>query len=161
MPLPTGSLLPGRNTAPLSDDQIRQITNTFLGMDEECQVRYDPAGRTVFRVAGENGEAVKEVVFGPDIYPGQNVVDANSNLSFKAAVAHEITHFRRHLDMREIDEEHLVHIDEALTSLEAARRFPRQLSPQDIEQLIGDAIQRLILYVSEVRRRGAAVDNIG
>lgn len=152
MPKPDGSLLAGRNAAPLTDDKIKQVLNTFLGMDEECPVRHDPArNRTVFRSGMANGEAFAEVVFGPDIYPGQDVVDANANLSFKAAVAHEITHFRRHVDMREINEAELAQIDEALTSLEAARRFPRQLSSQDIEQLIGDAIQRLQLYVAEVR----------
>ncbi|CAN5274880.1 hypothetical protein BH10PSE9_BH10PSE9_00870 [soil metagenome] len=151
MPDPNGSLLAGRNLAPLTQEQILRVTNTFLGMDEECPVRHEAAVRTVFRSGHVGGVSIAEIVFGPDIFPGQNIVDANSTLSVKGAVAHEISHYHRHIDMREINEPDLMHIDEALTSLEAARRFPKQLSPQDIEQLIGDAIHRLKLYVDEFR----------
>ncbi|MBL8599941.1 MAG: hypothetical protein JNL14_19565 [Devosia sp.] len=151
MPDGNGSLLAGRNVTPLTEDQIVRVTNTFLGMDEDCPVRHEATARTVFRSGVDAGVPFAEVVFGPDIFPGQNIVDANSSLSVKGAVAHEIVHYHRHIDMREINELELKHIDEALTSLEAARRFPKQLSPQDIEQLIGDAIHRLKLFVDEFR----------
>lgn len=153
MPNPNGSLLDGRNVAPLSDQQKRSVAATFYELDAECPVRFGD-NRTVFRIANDGDEQVAEVIFGADIFPGANIIDANSTLGMKAAAAHEICHWRRHVDMREIDEVELMHIDEALTSLEAARRFPKHLSVQDVEQLIGDAMQRLKLFVDEHRAKG-------
>jgi hypothetical protein len=70
------SLLAGRNQAPLSSEDTRRATNTFLGLDQYVNVRYEEAARTVFRVErGESGEEYGEIVFGPDIYPGRSVVD--------------------------------------------------------------------------------------
>jgi hypothetical protein len=142
------SLLAGRNSRPLSADDVRRVYNTFLGLDPSLPVRYVAGARTVFRVpaTGEEGGDC-EVTFGEDIYPGTSVVDPNSALSMEAAVAHEITHYCRWKDKTEIPSQDLEEIDEALTSLDAILRFPRQLNEHATRQLVADAIQRLQLYI--------------
>jgi len=127
------------------------VFNTFLGLDSTLAVRYAAGSRTVFRVpaAGPDGGDC-EVTFGEDIYPGKSVLDPNSSLSMLAAVAHEVTHYCRWRDKTELPLSDLEEIDEALTSLEAILRFPRDLNEHDTRQLVADAIQRLQLYV---RRR--------
>lgn len=144
------SLLAGRNQAPLSADEIRRATNTFLGLDRNVNARYENGVRTAFWVReGELGEEYGEIVFGPDIYPGRSVVDPNSALSLDAAAAHELTHYHRWKD-KTLLQDSTEHLDEALTSLQAIMRYDRQLSEQDVRQLISDAIQRLQLYVREL-----------
>lgn len=147
------SLLAGRNTQPLSDDDVRRVFNTFLGLEPHLLVRYAPGARTVFRVpaAGDDGGDC-EVTFGEDIYPGNAVLDPNASLSMQAAVAHEVTHYFRWRDKTEINAPELEAIDEALTSLEAILRFPRDLNDHDTRKLVADAIQRLQLYA---RGKGA------
>jgi hypothetical protein len=149
MPDDNGSLLPGRNLNPLTDGQIRSVMNTFLGLDRNSAPIYRPEGRTVFRVSVIENEEVSEILFGADIYPGPNVADPNASLGLKAAVAHELCHFYRHADMTEINDPALMHIDEALTSLDAVSRFSRDLSDHDIRQLVADAMHRLQLYARE------------
>lgn len=142
------SLLAGRNAQPLSDDDVRRVYNTFLGLDPTLPVRYEAGSRTVFRVPGRGPEPTEcEVTFGEDIYPGNAVLDPNASLSMQAAVAHEVTHFNRWRDKTEIDDARLEPIDEALTSLDAILSFPRQLNDRDVRQLVADAIQRLQIYV--------------
>lgn len=150
------SLLAGRNSQPLTDDDVRRVFNTFLGLDPALPVRYSPGSRTVFRVpAGgpEGGDC--EVTFGEDIYPGKSVLDPNASLSMLAAVAHEATHFCRWRDKTELLSADFEELDEALTSLEAILRFPRQLNEHDTRQLVADAIQRLQLYVHRVDRNAS------
>ena len=89
---------------------------------------------------------------GPDIYPGASVLDPNSALSMKAAVAHEISHFHRWKDRTELDRGVHRDLDEGLTSLDAALRFAGQLSPHEIQQLIRDAMQRLQLHGVALQR---------
>lgn len=123
--------------------------NTFLGLDRHSAPIYRADGRTVFRVRLEGGEEVCEILFGADIYPGPNIIDPNSSLGLKAAVAHELCHYYRHADMTEINDPALMHIDEALTSLDAVTRFSRDLNDHDIRQLVADAMHRLQLYARE------------
>lgn len=147
MPANRESLLAGRHAAPLNSEEVRRVINTFLGLDGTAPVRYENGARTRFRVVEEEGaEPLIEIVFGADIYPGIGVVDPNSSLSMQAAAAHELCHFYRWRDKTEIQEEDLVHIDEAMTSLEAILRFPK-LGEHDCRQLVSDAIQRLQLFV--------------
>lgn len=156
--MPKGnSLVFGRNNAPLSDRQQAAVVNTFYGFERSAVVRYDAAGRTVFRTFEEGDELKYEIVFGPDIYPGIGVGDPNSILSMKSAVVHEISHQIRHIDGTEIDELELWHLDEALTSLGAALRFRAGLTEFEIMQLISDAYQRIELHVSEFRQNAAEV----
>ncbi|KRQ15385.1 hypothetical protein AOQ71_10335 [Bradyrhizobium manausense] len=66
----------------------------------------------------------------------------------QAAAAHELCHYYRWRDKTEVEDGVLVHVDEALTSLEAVLRFPK-LGEHDIRQLVSDAIQRLQIFVQE------------
>jgi hypothetical protein len=140
------SLLAGRSNAELSDDQVRKVTNTFLGLDRTVPFQYDATGRTRFVVEEEDDEEVGRVYFGRDIYPGRGVLDPNSVLPMKAAVAHEISHFHRWQDRLELPLGVHRHLDEGLTSLDAALRFSDQLTAHEIQQLIRDAVQRLQLH---------------
>ncbi len=147
------SLLAGRNQTPLSADDQRRVSNTFLGMEENLNVVHDPQAHTAFVVkrddkVGEYGE----IVFGPDIYPGGSPIDPNSALSMDAAVAHELQHYHRWRNKAQLPAVELFHIDEALTSLEAIFRYETKLTEHDIRQLIADAIQRVNLYLSELPR---------
>lgn len=146
-------LLTGRNQEPLSESRIKSASATFLGLDNQINTRYEPDLPTVFHVVEEEPEPYGEIRFGPDIYPGPNVADPNSALGLSGACAHELSHYHRWHDMVAIDEPELQHIDEALTSLQAAMRYERILNPHDIHQLIDDAIRRLQLYVQQLRHQ--------
>ena len=151
MPHDRSSLLAGRNSTPLTQEEIRRATNVFLGFDDKVNARHDPSSKTAFRVSvGSSGDKYGEVVFGPDIYPGPSIVDPNSALSLQAAVAHELTHYYRWRDKIAIFEERLDYIDEALTSLQAILRYDHQLDRTDVRVLVSDAMQRLHLYVKEL-----------
>jgi hypothetical protein len=144
------SLLGGRNQAPLSLVDIRRATQTFIGLDQMVNVRYEEMVATAFHIAvDENGQEYGEIVFGPDLYSGSSVVDPNSALGLQAVAAHELTHYYRWKDKTQLIEPSVAFIDEALTSLQAIMRYDRQLSEPDVRQLVSDAIQRLQLYVQE------------
>jgi hypothetical protein len=148
MPQNKKSLLAGRQQAPLSPDEIRRASNTFLGFERSVNARYEQTARTAFWVREEeSGEQFGEIVFGPDIYPGHSVVDPNSALSLDAAVAHELTHYHRWKDKTALPKDSMEHLDEALTSLQAVMRYDRHLGEHDVRQLICDAIQRLQMYI--------------
>jgi len=140
-------LLTGRNNAPLTDEQVKRASNTFLGMDNGVNARYEPGQPSVFHVVNDGGEQYGEIVFGPDILPGPGVADPNAALSLDAAVAHELCHYYRWRDALALDPPALELLDEALTSLQAVLRYQAKLRDHDIRQLIGDAIQRIMLYV--------------
>jgi hypothetical protein len=157
MPNQKSSLLAGRNKKPLTAEEIRRASTVFLGLDGKVNARHDPDSRTVFRVSvDESGVEFGEIVFGSDIYPGSSVVDPNSALSLDAAAAHELTHYHRWRDLTAISEEHLMHLDEALTSLQAIFRYEHQLNQTDLRLLVADAIQRIQLYVKELNAPAAA-----
>jgi hypothetical protein len=150
MPSKGSSLLAGRNKAPLTPEQIKRATNTFLGFDNSVNTRYDPNASTAFRVTtDENGTQFGEIVFGPDIYPGASVVDPNAALSLQAASAHELTHYHRWADLLAINDVHLEHLDEASTSLQAISRYHGKLNDIDIRQLAADAMMRMQLFIKE------------
>ena len=146
-----GSLLAGRNQTPLSPEEVRRATNTFLGLDNTVSARYEGCAKTAFRVCqDESGQEYGEIVFGPDIYPGSSVVDPNSALSLDAAAAHELTHYYRWKDKIALPHGSMGYVDEALTSLQAIMRYDRHLSETDVRQLISDAVQRVQLYVQKL-----------
>src|ERR1700723_798458 len=158
MPRETSSLLAGRNKAPLNSGEIRRASNVFLGLDATVSARYDANSETAFRlVTGEPGGEYGEIVFGPDIYPGSSVVDPNSALSLDAAAAHELTHYHRWRDKAEIKDDRLMHVDEALTSLQAISRYEHRLNKTDRRLLVADAILRLNLYLQEIASAGGTV----
>jgi hypothetical protein len=147
----TASLISGRNRAPLEEKDVKRAINTFMGLDAEAAVRFEPGARTVFRVARDQqtGEEYGEIVFGPDNYPGTNIVDPNSSLDLEAAAAHELTHLYRWRNMQELGDGTLEHLDEALTSLQAIATFTT-LRPLEVRQLAADALQRLRLYLNQL-----------
>ncbi|WP_367873318.1 hypothetical protein [Luteolibacter sp. Populi] len=144
------SLLAGRNSAPLTQEQIHRASQTFLSLERRINARHEAGRRTVFRVAiDDEGHQYGEVVFGSDIYPGQDILNPNSSMSLLAAAAHELTHYHRWHDLTALSDDDLEHIDEALTSLEAISRYRTSLSENDILLLVGDAIERLKLFVRQ------------
>jgi hypothetical protein len=108
-------------------------------------VRFDPAVKTSLIVKIQE-EEVAEIVFGVDLYPGSGIADPNSLLGVEGAAAHELTHWHRWKDRTELSDPDFYEIDEALTSLGAALRYPK-LSEQSIRELIADAILRLQMFV--------------
>lgn len=143
------SLLDGRQVAPLTEAEIRRASSTFMGLDNQVNVRYEARSTTRF-VTGmdESGEEFGEIIFSCDLYPGTNIANPNSALTMKAAAAHELAHFYRWTDKSELPHGTLTHIDEAMTSLEAAIRYARDLNTTDMQGLISDALQRLRLFVA-------------
>lgn len=149
MPRTEASLLDGRNNRPLDERTIRNIASTFLGLDERVNAIFDPAGRTRFRVREEDGEEIAEIIYGPDILPGPNIINPNATLGYREAAMHELCHAYRHAELSEIDDLRLEHIDEALTSLFAVGRFAEQLSPAEVRNLVADAMHRLSLFARD------------
>lgn len=147
------SLLPGRSAVPLEEHRVDSVVATFRGLqvdvppEDQCDSRHDPSSRTHFKPeTGEDGVVYGMVRFGPDIYPGTGALDPNSELSMKAAAAHELSHYHRWRDTTELP---VGHLDEALTSLDAALRYNRQLSAYEVQQLIRDAMKRVSLHQQE------------
>jgi hypothetical protein len=157
------SLLDGRNLTPLTDREQRRAANVFLGLDSGISARYEERARTRFVTGIDDvGEEFGEIVFSADIYPGGNLVNPNASLSLDGAAAHELSHYYRWVNKSELPHGQLTHIDEAMTSLEAALRFSGKLSPNDIQGLISDALHRLRLYVEELNPEPIpAVNNLG
>lgn len=153
------SLLAGRNAAPLTEREVRRAASTFLGMDKNVPFRYDEHARTAFLVTiDEHGDEYGEIVYGPDIYPGQSIVGANSALDLDCAVAHELTHYHRWRNKTELPDGVWVHLDEAMTSMEAVLRYGDQLDNTQKKQLIEDAQLRLRLHLEGL---GELQENMG
>lgn len=157
--MPHDSLLTGRNAAPLTEREIFRATNTFFSLDRDAPVRYEPGARTRFRVEQTADGELAEIVFGPDLYPGQNIIDPNSSLDITAAAAHELVHYYRWENKTELDGESLIEIDEALTSLGAIVHFQEHLGGQQIRQLVSDAIQRLQRFVNSQNAQPSVAAN--
>jgi hypothetical protein len=88
-------LIAGRNQEPLSESRIKSASQTFLGLDNQVNARYEPNLPTVFHVVQEGGDQYGEIRFGADIYPGPNVADPNAALGLSGACAHELTPIRK------------------------------------------------------------------
>jgi hypothetical protein len=158
------SLLDGRNNRPLDERDQRQIASTFLGLDERVNAIYEAGGRTRFRVRVEDGEDIPEILFGPDIIPGTNIVNPNSTLGVREAAMHELCHVYRYQERQELNDPRLEHIDEALTSLLAVGRFAEKLTPAEIRNLVADAMHRLGLFANQFEQiiaAGAEAENTG
>jgi hypothetical protein len=143
------SLLAGRNNRALTEHEIRQATATLVGLEPSVAYDYRADLNTCFQVGSDAGEEYGEIIIGPDVYPGRSVVDPNSMLGVKAAIAHELTHYHRWADRIELPRGVKHHLDEALTSLEAIGRYSKHLSELEVRQLVSDAIQRIYLYLRD------------
>lgn len=147
------SLLDGRNNTPLDDREKKRAANVFLGLDARVNARHEEGTRTRFVTGVDDaGEEYGEIVFSADIYPGTNLANPNASLSLDGAAAHELAHYYRWVNKSELPHGELVHIDEAMTSLEAALRFAGKLSDGDVQGLISDALHRLRLHVAQLSR---------
>jgi hypothetical protein len=144
------SLLPGRNTAPLDRREIQRAASMFIGLDTKVNARYEARSSTRFIASvDEDGQELGEIVFSEDIYPGNNIANPNAALSLKGAAAHELAHYYRWQDKTELPHGEMRHVDEAMTSLEAALRYLHDLDKSDIQGLISDSLQRLRLHLAE------------
>jgi hypothetical protein len=154
---PKASLPGGRSTAPLTEDKQKSVARTIVGLDPEVPYKHLESGYTHLAMElDEDQLEVGVVYFAADIYPGQGAADPNSVLSMKAAVAHELSHFHRWRDQRELPLGVYRDLDEAMTSLDAALRYARHLSTHEIEQLISDALQRLTSHFHQLPSGGQA-----
>jgi len=146
------SLLDGRNVVPLEQREINRAVQLFIALDEGVNARFESDSWTRFQVAADEhtGQEYGEVVFSADLYPGQNIANPNAILSPRAAAAHELAHYYRWESKTELPHGELVHIDEAMTSLEAALRYAGKLSTVDVSGLISDALERLRRFVVDI-----------
>lgn len=121
----------------------------FRALGYQGPIEFDGGhgGRTRFVVRDTEDGEVGLIVVGPDVFPGFDVANANAVMDPLAAVAHEITHYERWRSGRELPMGHLEDIDEAMTSLQAACAFHRDLNSLHIEQLVSDALERLARFV--------------
>lgn len=86
------------------------------------------------------------VILGADAYPGSGV-SANSRMSMRACLAHELAHVERfEIGYSRPFDPPDSFIDEAETSLRAA--FKPVLSPREREDLVEDARDRLIDWLA-------------
>lgn len=153
------SLLDGRNLSPLNEREQRRAANIFLGFDGNVNARYEEGSRTRFLVeVDDNGDEFGEIIFSNDIYPGPNLINPNASLSLEGAAAHELAHYYRWSNKSELPIGQLTHIDEAMTSLEAALRFSQKLSANDIQGLISDALHRLRMHVDALPEQQPGVE---
>jgi hypothetical protein len=141
----------GRNAVPLSEKDIQRVTTTAFGYERAVTFRYEAGAATAFHVQTDptTNEEYGEVIFGPDVYPGTNIVNANSMVGMEGAIAHELQHYHRWREHSALQQGALDHLDEALTSLQAIGRY-RKLSEDDVQRLVADAIQRIGLYVETI-----------
>ncbi len=106
-----------RSREPLTDRHVEEIERFWdmLGGDpQRTEADRAEGSRTAF------SPATGKVRFGSDVYPGRGG-SPNERLSMQAAVAHELRHLQRHDEGLTLVQPGLEHIDEAVTSLEAAR----------------------------------------
>jgi hypothetical protein len=148
------SLPPGRRQAALTEEEMRRAEEIFRALYYEIQIEFEPGNgshtRFVVKTDATNGEKTGLIIIGPDLYPGADVANPNAVLDAVAAAAHEITHYIRWREGRALPRGHL---DEAMTSLQAVCSFRSALSPNQIEQLVTDALHRLLQLSNEINER--------
>lgn len=141
-----------RNIVGLTDDQIEQckLTYQFLTVG-----RFKKNGKPLTialdtKNAADHGsktrflEGKKIVELGADVFPGSGI-DANSRLSYRACLAHEIAHIERFLlgYTRPFDGPDS-NLDEAETSIHAS--FETVLGRQERFDLVEDAELRIQIW---------------
>lgn len=151
------SLLPGRGAKALEKYDEERITNIIRAFRYDGPVEFDEGNstRTRFAVCEDGkGDKFGKIVIGSDIQQGTDVANPNAMLDEMAAIAHELTHYQRWKDKRDLPIGDLNDIDEAMTSLQAVCAFKTLLSDMQIEQLVSDALQRLVQYAKKRRETG-------
>lgn len=152
------SLPPGRNQSSLDEAQKAQVEQAFrgLGYQGKLEFREGPGTKSGF-VPNNAGEPC--IVIGADIFPGK-AMNPNAMMDMLSAAAHEISHHSRWTNSWEHRE--FEHLDEAVTSLQAACWSKQFLSPSQIESLVSDAIERLGLLneqIIELKKNAELKDN--
>jgi hypothetical protein len=143
----------GRNQRGLEPEQIERCRGAwdFLCGQQPVELDIADAARAGSRTRFSESRAV--VVLGADALPGVGA-DACSRLSVLACLAHELAHLERwRAGYRRPAELPDVLLDEAETSLRAA--FTPSLSRRDREDLVEEARDRLIPWLSWMSREGA------
>jgi hypothetical protein len=143
------SLLSGRRITSLTPEEIKSMERNFRGLGYDGPLEFDESAssKTKFVVArDENDDEFGKIIVGADIFPGYDVANPNAVLDPIAAVAHEITHYTRWVSKRELPFGIFNDIDEAMTSLQAVCAFKSDLNALHIEQLVSDALSRLVKY---------------
>jgi len=149
------SLLPGRNSRPLTPEQKGKIERELrenLGYDGPIVWRDGPATKSCFAPGPDPTEPGKEVgilYIGSDILPGTDTLNPDSSLDRVAALAHEVTHCWRYDEGRAWEKSDL---DEIATSLQAITLFWSELRPRHVKQLVEDALARLGEHYRKLRR---------
>lgn len=141
LPIP-GILLSKRSYDSISEEQEKKILAWWI------ELGGDPRRIVIHKESGSRSylDEVEGVVhIGGDINPGQGS-DPNSNMRWRAALAHELRHLQRFESGLLLETGHL---DEAITDLEACA-FP-QLTPAMRDELAADALQRLYLYEEKMK----------
>ena len=148
------SLLPGRNSRPLTPEQKGQIERELrenLSYEGPIVWRDGPATKSCFAPGPDptgSGEEVGILYIGSDILPGTDTLNPNSSLDRLAALAHEVTHWWRHDEGREWEKSDL---DEIATSLQAITLSWGELRPRHVRQLVEDALARLGEHYQELQ----------
>ncbi len=142
MKIPIPGLLPAqRSRDPISKDQEKKIRDWWAALGG------NPGSLVIDRIAGSRcylDEAEGVIHVGSDINAGKGT-SPNSNMRWRAALAHELRHLQRFESGIQLPSGPL---DEAITNLEACA-YP-QLTPAIREELAADALQRLYQYVEEM-----------
>lgn len=143
----------GRNATGLTERQIeycREAWGILCGdrpVEFDCSTAHENSSKTRFN------EDQQKVYLGADAYPGDGA-DANSRMSTLACLAHELAHAERFkAGYRRPTQLPDVLVDEAETSLRAS--FASVLRIKDREDLVEDARDRLIHWLSIRQQRGA------
>ena len=143
----TGGL---RNEKPLTQEQINEAINfaVKLGMPRD-KIQYEANQSMAYWASFD------QLVIGTDLYPlenpEQNTKCANSRISWKGAVAHEVIGHRETIVKGYAQSNEI--FDEAQASIRAAKFAPDLFEPERIA-LLRDAIYRLNkngYKISEVR----------
>lgn len=141
----------GRNQVGLTIPEIERCVEAwqFLCGEEQRELVTTEASRHSSRTRFVEDDGKTHL--GADVRPGKGI-EANARMSILACLAHELAHAQRY-EMgfqRPLARPHSL-IDEAETSLHAS--FIPVLSFKDREDLIEDARDRLIQWLSETQKR--------
>ncbi|MFO8072036.1 MAG: hypothetical protein R6V85_09200 [Polyangia bacterium] len=153
------SYLTGRRQDELTPDDISRVKQAFQALGYSGPLEFRRGHRTTTGVRVVIDEHTRmptpRIYVGADIMPGADVVNPNQRIDYVAAAAHEITHTIRIENNQEFVEAEFKDIEEAITSLHAACEFRNVLRPSQVEQLVTDAVQRLVNYVLRARQARA------
>lgn len=123
-------------------EKIRGWWEALGGEPEQLEIDCSPRSKTVF------DEAKGIVRVGADINPGPGL-NPNTRLRWRAALAHEYTHLKRHQSGRAGKQGPL---EEAITSLEAC--LHPEVTEAMCQELIAEALQRLNQVCVDQEARG-------